>query len=85
MAHFLKMAGLLSQRSRNSALDESMMSMMCRFLRTHWAKKEIRLPLKPSLEAFSRRGAKNGSSSSGEYSPGISPEDKRLLIWNQKI
>ncbi len=79
MAHFLKSAGLLSHRSLKAELEQSMMRMMCRFFLTLWAKKEIRLPLNPSFEAFSLRGDKKGSNSSGVYRPGISPDDKRLL------
>lgn len=44
------------------------------------AKKLMRVPLNPASEAMSLRGESRGSSSSGEYSPGTSPEDRRLLI-----
>jgi hypothetical protein len=66
MAHFLKRAGLLSHLSLKEVLEQSMITMICKFFRTHWAKKDIRFPLCPSLEAFSLNGARNGSNSSGE-------------------
>ena len=45
-----------------------------------WAKKLMIVPLNPASDAISLNGDSNGSSSSGLYSPGTSPADRRLLI-----
>jgi len=43
------------------------------------------VPLKPASDAISRSGARMGSISSGEYRPGTSPADRRLLTSSRNV